>query len=298
MTGRPVKILAAILFSLVVLLHNNCTAFAYSLLFPNSDFEMGNLSNWTAAGEAFLFQPTHGDNPTARHRGQPSQHQGRYWIGTYERYQGRFGETPGAVQGDGPQGDLTSIDFTIRGKRIAFLVGGGSHPGTAVNLVVSGRIVKSASGENTESMRQVVWDVDEYLGGTAFIQIIDRVSGGWGHINADAFHYLGADISPPGGTLGSRVDLNGVWRCNDGGTYYLRQVGKTLWWFGQSGDSGRTWSNVFRGEIQGVTIRGEWADVPMGYIRNCGEMTLGLEADGSLSRIDATGGFGGSRWSR
>ena len=43
------------------------------LLFENSDFENGDLTNWTAAGTAFEFQPTKGDNPTARKRkGQPS----------------------------------------------------------------------------------------------------------------------------------------------------------------------------------------------------------------------------------
>ena len=54
-----------------------------SLLFANSDFEMGDLTNWTADGNAFDFQPTTGDNPTARGRKtQPSHHQGKFWIGT------------------------------------------------------------------------------------------------------------------------------------------------------------------------------------------------------------------------
>jgi len=60
------------------------------------DFEEGNLQGWTKTGNAFDHQPTLGDNPTARHRGQPSHHQGRYWIGTYEKYQGKPGQEPGA----------------------------------------------------------------------------------------------------------------------------------------------------------------------------------------------------------
>lgn len=36
------------------------------LLFENSDFEKGTLENWMAVGDAFLRQPTKGDNPAAR----------------------------------------------------------------------------------------------------------------------------------------------------------------------------------------------------------------------------------------
>ncbi len=43
----------------------------------NNDFETGDLTDWEADGEAFDFQPTWGDNPTARNRGQPSDSRGR-----------------------------------------------------------------------------------------------------------------------------------------------------------------------------------------------------------------------------
>jgi len=32
-------------------------------------------------------------------------------------------------------------------------------------------------------------------------------------------------------------DLTGVWHANDGGTYYLRLLGRTVWWFGMSRES-------------------------------------------------------------
>ena len=57
------------------------------------DFETGDLRGWTPVGTAFAFQPTRGDSP--RSRQSASNHQGAYWIGTYERYQGRRGETVG-----------------------------------------------------------------------------------------------------------------------------------------------------------------------------------------------------------
>jgi len=54
-----------------------------------TDFETGDLKGWTKTGDAFDFQPTKGDNPTARNRNQPSKHEGDWWIGGYEKYQGK-----------------------------------------------------------------------------------------------------------------------------------------------------------------------------------------------------------------
>ncbi len=159
-------------------------------MFLNSDFEAGDLTNWTPSGDAFDFQPTKGDNPTARRRGQPSSHQGEYWVGTYEKYQGAAGQKPGQTQGDRPTGTLTSAAFEISGDRISFLVGGGKWLDSVyVALAVDGKEVLTAAGNNHESMRRVIWDVSAYKGRLASIVIGDRHSGGWGHINADDFRY-------------------------------------------------------------------------------------------------------------
>ena len=87
------------------------------------DFEAGS-HRWKRTGTAFNNQPTYGDNPTARGRGQPANQQGDWWIGGYENRSSKAA-TPGAVQGDGPQGTLASPFFKIVGKRISFLIGGG-----------------------------------------------------------------------------------------------------------------------------------------------------------------------------
>lgn len=161
-----------------------------NLLFPNSDFEQGDLTHWTATGTAFAHQPTKGDNPTARHRNQPSNHQGEFWIGTYEKYQGISGQEPGDIQGDTPTGTLTSTEFVIAGDRIRFLVGGGKRQDSLyVALVVDGREVLRTTGNNHETMERHVWDVSEFRGQTARIVISDQSSGGWGHINVDDFRY-------------------------------------------------------------------------------------------------------------
>jgi len=49
----------------------------------NFDFEHG-IAGWERTGTVFNNQPTFGDNPTARNRGEPSKHQGSWWIGGAE----------------------------------------------------------------------------------------------------------------------------------------------------------------------------------------------------------------------
>ena len=153
------------------------------------DFETGRTNGWTKTGTAFNYQPTYGDNPTARRRGQPSKHIGNYWIGTFEKYQGSGSQTPGSVQGDGPIGTLTSNVFTIPAGSLSFLVGGGSSFQTRVELLVSGNRVLSVSGRNTETMHRVKWDLNSWAGQQGQIRLVDNASGGWGHINADDFTF-------------------------------------------------------------------------------------------------------------
>ena len=190
------------------------------------DFEDGSLRGWQQTGTAFANQPTLGDNPTARNRGQASQHQGQYWIGGYEDYQGLPGQQPGSVQGDSHQGTLSSAQFTIPGGSLSFLVGGGSSPQTRVELLVDGQPRLTVSGQNTETMSRVSWDLTPYTGRTGVIRIVDESSSGWGHINVDDFRFSQSLSQAPQ----AAQDLSGQWRGNDGGTYYINQIGNTVWW--------------------------------------------------------------------
>jgi hypothetical protein len=89
--------------------------------------------------------------------------------------------------------------------------------------------------------------------------------------------------------------MTGVYDANDGGTYYIRQLGNTVWWVGMSGDGGQLFSNVFKGTKTGNSIVGEWADVPKGSVRSSGTLSL-RGGPVSFDRVGGTGGFGGSRW--
>lgn len=151
----------------------------------NWDFETGDLKGWTKTGTAFDFQPTYGDNPTARHRGQPSNHQGQYLIGGYEKRPRPSGPA-GQTQGDGPQGTLVSQSFKITQPFIDFLIEGGCDINKVrVELLIDGQVVYKTTGKCTETMVQVSWNVMQFVGKTAQVRIVDNSSGGWGHINFD-----------------------------------------------------------------------------------------------------------------
>lgn len=155
-------------------------------LFDNADFEHGTLANWIVVGDAFRHQPTKGDNSAARNR-ESSQHEGDYWIGGFERYDGRSGK-PGNIFHDGAVGTLTSPEFTIAKPYLNFLIGGGYLPGkVGVKLLCSGRETELATGLDSESMFVSCNDVSKFMGQAARIVVYDLATESWGHVNVDAF---------------------------------------------------------------------------------------------------------------
>ncbi|SCF15713.1 levanase [Micromonospora purpureochromogenes] len=67
---------------------------------------------------------------------------------------------------------------------------------TAVNLVVDGEVVRTATGRDSERLDWVSWDVRDLAGRRAHLEINDFNSGGWGHILVD--HVMFADRPAPG----------------------------------------------------------------------------------------------------
>jgi hypothetical protein len=95
--------------------------------------------------------------------------------------------------------------------------------------------------------------------------------------------------------------LTGAWAANDAGTYYVRQIGNTVWWLGLSVDEGLSFANVFHGTLQGNQVSGSWADVPLGQTSGLGHITVtGNQGQGSTvwSRVGDAGGFAGSSWQK
>lgn len=156
---------------------------------PNWDFESGNVLGWVREGSAFDYQPTYGDNPTERQRGQASKHQGDFWIGTFEKRQTKA-DPAGGVQGDAPTGRLTSAPFKIEKPGLSFLIGGGCDPKLVrVELLVDDKVVRQATGKCSETMERSLWSVSELIGKTARVRLVDDSAGGWGHVNFDDLRF-------------------------------------------------------------------------------------------------------------
>ena len=134
------------------------------------DFEGPNYASWTTQGTAF------GDGPALGVRADHLQIRGQRGNGA----------ASSELEGDEPTGTLTSPTFSIERRYISFVIGGGVYEhDTCLNLLVGGRIVKSATGFSSDNLQPVSWDVSSLKGQKAQIQVVDRASGQWGHINVD-----------------------------------------------------------------------------------------------------------------
>jgi putative membrane-bound dehydrogenase-like protein len=162
----------------------------------NTDFESGDLRDWTLEGAAFEGQPIRGDAPKARNR-ESSLHEGDFWIGGYEKL------------GDDPQGALLSAPFRVTQPWASFLVGGGGHLTTVVELLRcddSGALRDTPPffrcfAANYESLQPIVVDLSREQGTVIRIRLTDHQGGHWGHLNFDDFrlHQAKPELKRPDG---------------------------------------------------------------------------------------------------
>jgi hypothetical protein len=156
------------------------------------DFESGTYNHWTVSGTAF------GSGPAAV-TGVP-QYQGD--LGAQGlRVVNSHASAPGqdVAEKDAATGTLTSRPFTLERHYLNFLIGGGAHAGrTCLNLIVEGKTVLSATGQNDNRMRPVSWDLRRWAGRQATLQIVDKESGPWGNIGVDNLVLSDRSLQPPG----------------------------------------------------------------------------------------------------
>ena len=161
-----------------------------------ADFEGDNYAQWKVTGEAFGPGPAKG---TLQGQMEVSGFQGKGLVSSF-------------FEGDGTTGTLTSPEFKIQRKFINFLLGGGAHKDqTCINLLVDGKVVRTAAGPNdrpggSEELDWHAWDVSDLAGRQAVIQIVDRAVGGWGHVNVD--HIVQSDRKTAGETIARELTVD------------------------------------------------------------------------------------------
>lgn len=159
-----------------------------------ADFEGDNWGDWKAEGTAFGTRPQRkGDDPyDAPLEGFRGEH-----LANSHRTPATGSNTAGTR--DAQTGKLTSPTFTVDHDTILFLIGGGAHPGrTCMNLTVDGKVVRTATGSNSGTLRTEKWQVGEFRGKKAEIEIVDAEPGGWGHILVDQIVFANAPAAERG----------------------------------------------------------------------------------------------------
>jgi uncharacterized protein (DUF608 family) len=163
-----------------------------------ADFEGGTYGDWRIEGSAFGTTPANGTLPSQQ---EVSGFEGEGLVNTY-------------LDKDLSKGTLTSPEFTIDRRFLNFLIGGGSHTGkTCLNLVVDGKIVRTATGRNDERLAWETWPVFDLEGATATIQIVDDSTDGWGHINVDEIQLSDVPVAGPAGPVHELEDAGTMGLC-------------------------------------------------------------------------------------
>ncbi|HEY3325283.1 MAG TPA: hypothetical protein VGP72_32825 [Planctomycetota bacterium] len=152
------------------------------------DFESGDLQGWTIVEGQFGKIVT--DRAVFHHDGKPYNKQGKFFLSTLE--------SPANESNDQYTGVIESPVFTLSAPEMSFLVGGGNHADTYVALcTMDGAEVLKGQGTNSQPMQRVQWKEPKLVGKKVFLRIVDRNTGGWGHITFDDFQASGT-IDPKG----------------------------------------------------------------------------------------------------
>ncbi|MGC9053558.1 MAG: GH116 family glycosyl-hydrolase [Candidatus Hydrogenedens sp.] len=134
------------------------------------NFESGTYNLWTITGDAFGDKPANDKFPMQT---DILGYEGKYFVNSYN------GD-------DKKTGTAISKEFTIQHSFIHFRIGGGNKPdNTYIALIIEGEKILSSTGSNSETLKKVIWNVAEYIGKKAHIEIVDNASDGWGHILID-----------------------------------------------------------------------------------------------------------------
>jgi non-lysosomal glucosylceramidase len=154
------------------------------------DFQKETYEGWTVTGKAF------GSGPIVK--SEIPSYQGD--VGSKgPRVVNSHASAPGAnvEEKDRQTGTLTSRPFAIQRDFITFWIGGGDHPGkTCIDLLVDDKVVRSATGHNSNQMRRDGFDVRNLRGKTARLAIVDLETGAWGNIGLAEIVFTDKPLTP------------------------------------------------------------------------------------------------------
>jgi fructan beta-fructosidase len=107
------------------------------------------------------------------------------WVSfNVSQYIGQTGQIEIVDQNSGGWGHINADGFLAADSP--------AHPTsteTTVNLLVGGNVVRSSTGPNSEQLRWNNWNVAQFTGQQAQIEIIDKNNGGFGHILVDDIYF-------------------------------------------------------------------------------------------------------------
>lgn len=134
---------------------------------PKTDLRLGK----EPPGPAFEKSPSKG---TAENQNPVAGFAGRGLVNTYD------------PRGDTAIGTLTSPEFELTRPYIQFLIGGGNYRDkTCLQLLIGDEVVRSATGNNSETLEWTTWEIHDLKGKAARLRIVDSETGAWGHILVD-----------------------------------------------------------------------------------------------------------------
>lgn len=115
---------------------------------------------------------------------QPVDRGGDYYIGQWRI---NTWESATGGGGDDRTGTLTSNEFTLSRDHVSMLVGGGRRTdgSLGVQILVGDQVVGTVMGDNSGFLNWKSIDVSAYEGQKARLRVVDRATGGWGHVTLD-----------------------------------------------------------------------------------------------------------------
>lgn len=146
-----------------------------------ADFESGTYEGWTIEGNCFGERPATGKS-----------------IGSSLSRVGKASSlsTPSTLttQQLGEQSPAPSKSPAASSTFSSAVV---ATPGRCcLNLLVDGKVVRTATGRNSEQLFPERWDVSEFIGKEARLEIVDMETGGWGHILVDHIVFSDSPLPP------------------------------------------------------------------------------------------------------